>query len=54
MLVLHLRINCGSLSITTSVSLLANAFDVGTYLQLSIKCVSFTGLSTVAKNLKMH
>ena len=41
-LVLHLRLRCGSLSITTQVSLLANGFDVRSVLhgQVSLAAVN--------------
>ena len=41
-LVLHVRLGCGSLSITTPVSLLANEFDVGSVLheQVSLAAVN--------------
>ena len=56
-LALHVWLRCGSLSITTPVSLLANEFDVQSILhgkwawQLSIKFMSFMRLWTVAKIL---
>ena len=44
-LVLHVRLRCGSLSITTPVSHLANEFDVGSILHgLSIKFLYFMRL----------
>ena len=36
MLVLHVQLRCGSLSITTPVSLLANEFDVRSVLQRQV------------------
>ena len=48
--VLHVRLGCGSLSITTPVLLLANEFDVRSILhghlaaEVSIKVVSFMSL----------
>ena len=57
-LVLHVRLRCGSMSITTPVSLLANEFDVRSVLhgsrawQLSIKFVKIIGIWTVAKILR--
>ena len=42
MLILHVRLRCGSLSITTPVSLLANEFDVRSVLhgQVSLAAVN--------------
>ena len=59
-LVLHMRLRCGSLSITPPVSLLANGFDVQSILHGQ---VSLTGVNQVyviheaingCKNLKIH
>ena len=45
-LALHMRLRCGSLSITIQVSLPANEFDVRSvrHVQLLIKCMSFMRL----------
>ena len=59
-LVLHMRLRCGSLSITTPVSLLANEFDVGSILhrQVSLAAINQTYVIHEAmngcKNLKIH
>ena len=39
-LVLHARLGCGSLSITTPVSLLANVFDVRSVLHGKVRLVA--------------
>ena len=59
-LVLRTQYKCGSLSITTQVSLLANEFDVGSLLhgQVSLaavnqNCVIHEAMSG-CKNLKIH
>ena len=60
MLVLHARLRCGSLSITTPVSLLANEFDVPSVLhgQASFAAVNqmciFHEAMNGCKNLKIH
>ena len=59
-LVLHMQIGCGSLSITTPVSLLANEFDVQSALhrQVSSAAVNqiyvFHEAMNGCKNLKIH
>ena len=59
-LVLHVRLRCGSPSITTPVSLPANAFDVRSVLygQVSLATVNQINViheaMTGCKNLKMH
>ena len=59
-LVLHLRLGCGSLSVTTPVSLMPNEFDVLSVLlgQVSLAAVSQIGVIHEAmngrKNLKIH
>ena len=59
-LVLHVRIRCGSLSITTPVSLLVNEFNVRSVLhgQVSLAAVNQIFVSHEAidgcKNLKIH
>ena len=59
-LVLHMRLRCGSLSITTPVSLLANEFDVRSVLhgQVSLAAVNqicvINEAMHVGKNLKIH
>ena len=59
-LVLHVRLGCGSLSITTPVSLQANEFDVRIVLlgQVSLAAVNQTCVIHEAmngcKNLKIH
>ena len=59
-LVLHVQLRCGSLSITTPVSLLANEFDVRSVLQGQVSlavvnqiCV-FQEAMNGCKNLKIH
>ena len=59
-LILHLRLGCGSLSVTTSVSLLANEFDVRSMLQGQVSlaavnqsCIIHKALNG-CKNLKIH
>ena len=59
-LVLHVQLGCGSLSITTPVSLLANALDVGSVLHghvslaaVNHSCVIHETLNG-CKNLKVH
>ena len=58
--VLQVRIRCGSLSITTPVSLLANEFDVRSALhgQVSLAAVNhiyvFHEVMKSCKNLKIH
>ena len=58
--VLHLRLGCGSLSVTTPVSLLANEFDVRSELHVQVSlaavsqiCVAHEALNC-CKNLKIH
>ena len=57
-LVLHVRLRCGSLSITTPVSLLANEFDVQRVLhrQVSLTAVNqiYVYHKAMNKNLKIH
>ena len=59
-LLLHMRLRCGSLSITTPVSLLANEFDVLSVLhgQVSLAAVSQSYVIHEAmndcKSLKIH
>ena len=60
MLILHVRLRCGSLSITTPVSLLANEFDVRSVLhgQVSLAAVNLICVIHEAingcKNLKIY
>ena len=60
MKLLHVQIRCGSLSITTPVSLLANGFDVGSVLhkKVSLAAVNqiciFHEAMNGCKNLKIH
>ena len=60
MLVLHVRLRCGSLSITTPVQFLANEFDVRSVLhgQVSLAAVNqiyvFNEVMNGCKNLKTH
>ena len=60
MVVLHVRLGCGSLSITLPVSLLANEFDVRSVLQgqLSLAAVIqmcvIHGAMNGCNNLKIH
>ena len=59
-LVLHVRLRCGSLSVITPVSLLANEFDVRSVLhgQVSLAAVNqiydFHEAMNCCKNLKIH
>ena len=60
MRVLHVRLRCGSLLITTPVSLLANEFDVRSILHgqkslaaVNQMCVIYEALNG-CKNLKIH
>ena len=59
-LVLHMQLGCGSLSITPSVSLMANEFDVLSVLheQVSLADVNhiyvFCEVMNGYKNLKIH
>ena len=57
---MHVRLKCGSLSITTPVSLLTNEFDVRSILhgQVSLAAVNqiyvFHEAMNSSKNLKIH
>ena len=57
---LHMRLRCGSLSIKTPVSLLANEFDVRSILHGQVSLVAVNQISVVheamngCKNLKIH
>ena len=59
-LVLHVRIRCGSLSITTLMTVPANEFDIQSILhgQVSLAAVNniyiFHEIMSVCKNLKIH
>ena len=59
-LVSHMRLRCGSLSITTPVSLLANEFDVRSVLQGQVSLAAVNQICViheamhVGKNLKIH
>ena len=59
-LVLHVRLGCGSLSITTPVSLLANEFDVrsvlhrqGSLAAVNQICINYEDMNC-CKNLKIY
>ena len=60
MLVLHVRLRCGSLSVTKPVSFLANKFDVRSVLhgQVSLAAINqihvIHGAMNGCKNLKIH
>ena len=59
-LVLHVRIRCGSLSITTPVSLLEYEFDVQSPLHRQVSLVGINQIYVIheamkgCKNLKIH
>ena len=59
-LVLHVRIRCGLLSITTPVSLLANEFDVRSILHGQVSLAAVNQVCVIhevmkgCKNLKVH
>ena len=59
-LVLHVRLRCGSLPITTPLSLLANEFDVCSELHGQVSLVTFNQIYVFheamngCKNLKIH
>ena len=59
-LVLHLRLGCGSLSITTPISLLANEFDVQSVLHGQVSLAAVNQICVIdeamngCKNLKVH
>ena len=59
-LVLHVRLKCGSLSITTSLSLLANEFDVRSVLHGQVSLAAVNQICVIheamngCKNLKIH
>ena len=60
MLVLHMRVRCGSLSITTPVSLLANECDVRSVLHGQVSLAAVNQICVIheamngCKNLKIH
>ena len=60
MLVLHVRLRCGSLSITTLVSLLANELDVRSVLHWQVSLAAVNQIYVIreamndCKNLKIH
>ena len=60
MLVLHVRLRCGSLSITTPVSLQANEFDVRSVLHGQVSLTAVNQICVIHnvmndfKNLKIH
>ena len=60
MLVLHMRLRCGSLSIVTPVSLLANEFDVQSLLHGQVRLAAVSQICVIhkamngCKNLKIH
>ena len=59
-LVMHVQLGCGSLSITTPVSLLANGFDVGSALHGQVTLAFVSRINVIheamngCKNLKIH
>ena len=59
-LVLHVQLRCGSLSITTPVSLLANEIDVQSVLQGQVRLAAVNQICVIHeamngyKNLKVH
>ena len=59
-LALHMRLRCGSLSITTPVSLLANEFDVRSLLHRQVSLAAVNQISVIheamsgSKNLNVH
>ena len=59
-LALHVRLRCGSLSITTPVSLLANEFDVRSVLRGQVNLAAVNQMCVIheamngRKNLKIH
>ena len=59
-LVLHVRLRCGSLSITTPVLLLANVFDVRSVLHRQVSLAAVNQICLIhesmnsCKNLKVH
>ena len=59
-LALHVRLRCGSLSITTQVSLLANDFDVRSVLHGQVSLAAVKQICVIheamngCKNLKVH
>ena len=59
-LALHMRLRCGSLSITTQVSLLANEFDVRSLLHKQVSLAAVNQISVIheamsgSKNLNVH
>ena len=58
--VLHVRLGCGSLSITTQVSLVANLFDVRSVLHGQVGLAAANQIRVIheatngCKNLKIH
>ena len=59
-LVLHVRLGCGSLSITTAMSLLSNEFNVRSILHMQVSLAAVNQIHViheamnVCKNLKIH
>ena len=59
-LVLHVRLRCGSLSITTPVSLLANEFDIRSVLHGQVSLTAVNQICVIdeamngCENLKIH
>ena len=59
-LVLHVQLRCGSLSITTPVSLLVNEFDVRSILHVKVSLAAVNQMYVIheamngCKNLKIH
>ena len=57
---MHVRLRCGSLSITTSVSLLVNEFDVRSVLHGQVRLAEVNQICVIheamngCKNLKIH
>ena len=59
-LVLHVHLRCGSLSITTPMSLLENEFDVQNVLHMQVSLAAVNHICVIheamngCKNLKIH
>ena len=51
-LVLHVQLRCGSLSITTPVSLLANEFDVQSVLHMQVSLAAVNQIYTIHEAMK--
>ena len=51
-LVLHVRLGCGSLSITTQVSLLVNEFDVRSVLHVQLSLAAVNQICVIHEAMK--